>query len=86
LRDTRACEMNPGGIAIQTNTELSIGTQAKIEFARRSFGLPLTLRGVVCNRAGRRYGVEFLVTNAVEKQHLILFQQVLHTKVGCLDT
>jgi hypothetical protein len=86
LTDTHACEMNDGGIAIHTNADLSIGTPAKIHFAPPSFDLPLTLRGVICNRSGRQYGVEFLVTSAVEKEHLILFQELLHTKVGCLDT
>ena len=86
LQDSRANEMNDGGIAIQTNAELSLGTQATIEFVPSSFGLPLTLRGVVCNRSGKQYGVEFLVTSAAEKEHLLLFQKLLHTKVGCLDT
>jgi len=85
LVDTRAYEMNDGGIAIRTNAELSIGTQAKIEFAPPSFDCALTLRGVVRNRAGSQYGVEFLVTSAAEKQHLILFQEILRTEVGCLD-
>jgi len=83
--DTRACQMNNGGIAIYTNAELSIGTQAKIEFAPLSFDFPLTLRGVVGNRAGNRYGVEFLETTAAEKEHLILFAEILRSKAGFVD-
>ena len=83
--DTHACHMNDGGIAIHTNTELSIGTQAKIEFALLSFDFPLTLRGVVRNRAGNQYGVEFLETTAAEREHLILFSEILRCKAGCFD-
>jgi hypothetical protein len=85
LIETHACALNDGGISINTNADLSLGTPAKIQFLPPSFELPLTLRGVVCNRKGRHYGVEFMVTNAVEKEHLILFQELLHAKVGCLD-
>jgi hypothetical protein len=83
--DTHACQMNDGGIAINTNAELSIGAQAKIEFALLSFDFPLTLRGVVRNRAGNQYGVEFLVTSAAEQEHLILFGEILRRKAGCFD-
>lgn len=85
LIDTQACQMNDGGIAINTNAELSIGKQVGIEFTPPSFDCRLKLIGLVRNRAGSQYGVEFLVTSAAEKQHLILFQQILRTKVGCLD-
>jgi len=81
--DARACQMNDGGIAMYTNADLSIGTQAKIEFAALSFGFPLTLRGVVRNRAGNQYGLEFLETSAAEKEHLILFGELLRNKARC---
>jgi hypothetical protein len=85
LMDTCAYEMNDGGIAIHTNANLRIGTKAKIEFAPSSFDFPLTLRGVVCNHAGRQYGVEFIETSAAEKEHLILFGEILHSKVAWLN-
>lgn len=85
LVDTRTCQVNDGGIAMCTNAELSIGTQAEIEFMPASFDFPLTLRGVVRNRCGKQYGVEFVETSAAEKEHLILFQEILRTKTGSLN-
>ena len=69
-----------------TNAELSIGTRAKIEFTPAAFDFPLTLKGVVRNRRGEQYGVEFLETSPIEKEHLILFQEILHAKVAALDS
>ncbi|MFI5118262.1 MAG: PilZ domain-containing protein [Terriglobales bacterium] len=85
LTDTRGCQMNDGGIAIYANAELSIGTQVEIEFTPPSFDFPLTLRGVVRNRTGNQYGVEFLETSAAEKEHLVLFGEILRSKAGCFD-
>jgi hypothetical protein len=85
LVDTRANQMNPGGIAMHTNADLSIGTEAEIEFTPASFDFPLTLKGVVRNRAGNEYGVEFLATSAAENEHLTIFREILHSKAGCPD-
>jgi hypothetical protein len=85
LMNTRACQVNDGGIAMYTNAELSIGTQAAIQFTPAAFDFPLTLRGVVRNRAGGQYGVEFLVTSAAENEHLTIFREILHNKVGSPD-
>ena len=82
LMDTRGCQMNDGGIAIYATAELSIGTQVEIEFTPPSFDFPLTLRGVVRNGAKNQYGVEFLETSAAEKEHLILFGEILRCQVG----
>ena len=85
LMDTRACQVNDGGIAMYTNAELSIGTQAEIKFTPAAFDFPLTLRGVVRNHAGGQYGVEFLVTSAAENEHLTIFREILHSKVESPD-
>jgi hypothetical protein len=85
LVDTRACEMNDGGITICAKAQLSIGTQVEIEFTAPSFDFPLTLRGVVRDAAGNRYGVEFLVTTAAENEHLVLFGEILRSQVGCSE-
>jgi hypothetical protein len=77
LVDTRACEMNDGGITICAKAELSIGAQLEIRFMPPSFDFPLTLRGVVRDAAKDRYGVEFLVTSAAEKEHLMIFGEIL---------
>lgn len=80
LPDSRACQVNDGGIAMYTSADLSVGTQAEIEFTPASFDFPLTLKGVVRNRAGNGYGVEFLATSAAENEHLTIFREILHTK------
>jgi hypothetical protein len=85
LVDTRASHINDGGIAMYTNAELSVGTQAEIEFTPASFDFPLTLRGVVRNHAGNKYGVEFLATSAAENEHLTIFREILHSKLGRPD-
>ena len=85
LVNTRASHMNDGGIAMYTKAELSVGTQAEIEFTPAAFDFPLTLRGVVRNRAGNEYGVEFLVTSAAENEHLAIFREILHSKAQTPD-
>jgi PilZ domain len=85
LVNTRACHINDGGIAVHTHAELSLGTVAEIEFMPAAFDFPLTLRGVVRNRAGNEYGVEFLVTSAAENEHLAIFREILHSKAATPD-
>ena len=77
LTDGRGWRMNNGGTAVYTNTELSIGSEAEIAFTPPHFYPPVTLRGVIRNRAGDLYGVEFLAKSAAEKKQLALFRQVL---------
>ena len=72
--------MNPGGIAFIADTDLAIGDEAEI--ALTDYGL--TLRGVVLNRAGNEYGVEFVASSAEETEQLALFRQILRSKVGHL--
>ena len=81
LVDTHASDVNDGGIAMHANAELSVGMEAEIEFTPGDFDFPLSLKGVVRNRSGRQYGVEFVETSPVDKEHLILFQEILHAKV-----
>lgn len=77
----RGSHVNPGGIAFITDTDLAIGDEAEITLT----DYDLTLRGVVRDREGNQYGVEFLATSTEEAEQLGLFRQILRTKVGCLD-
>ena len=77
LENARGWRMNDGGLAVYADTELSIGDQAEIEFTPPHFDPAVTLRGVIRNRAGNLYGVEFLATRAVEKEQLGLFRKIL---------
>ena len=74
-------QVNPGGIAFFADTDLAIGDEAEITLT----DYDLTLRGVVRDRAGNQYGVEFLATSAAEAEHLGLFREILRSKVGPLD-
>jgi len=77
LTDARGWRMNDGGTAVYADTELSIGSEAEIAFTPPHFYPPVTLRGVIRNRAGDLYGVEFLAKSAAEKEQLGLFRQIL---------
>jgi PilZ domain-containing protein len=77
LADARGWRMNSGGTALYAETELSIGSEAEIEFTPPHFYSPVTLRGLIRNRAGDLYGVEFLANSAPEKEQLGLFRQAL---------
>jgi len=73
--------MNPGGIDFFADTDLAIGDKVEIELT----DYQLTLRGMIRDRTGNRYGVEFLATSAEENEQLELFRQILSSKLGCLD-
>jgi len=73
--------MNPGGIGFFADTDLAIGDEVEIALT----DYQLTLRGVIRDRAGDRYGVEFLSTGAEEDERLGLFRQILSRKLGCLE-
>ena len=77
LTDARGWRMNNGGTAVYADTELNIGSEAEIAFTPPHFYPPVTLRGVIRNRAGDLYGVEFLAKSAAEKKQLALFRQTL---------
>jgi len=85
LAGTSACQVNDGGIALRTKAKLSIGTQAEIQLPPAAFDFPLTLRGVVRNRAAGQYGVEFMATSAAENEHLTIFREILHSKAESPD-
>jgi len=83
--DSLSFRMNNGGLEVCTDTELTIGDKADLEFKPPHFDRALTLRGVVRNHKGNFYGVEFLATSATERDQLACFREILQTKVGGLD-
>jgi hypothetical protein len=58
--DGRGNELNEGGLAVQAGVELSVDERVEVEFTPPYSGEPIRARGVVRNRDGYRYGVEFL--------------------------
>jgi PilZ domain len=56
----RGSELNNGGMAIFAGTELAIDAQVQVEFTPPYSGQPIRVRCFVRNRAGYKYGVEFI--------------------------
>ena len=78
---SRGSLMNPGGISFSANHDLAIGEEVEITLT----DYQLTLRGVIRDRAGDHYGVEFLATNAEESERLRRFREILSSRLGCRD-
>ena len=63
----RGNELSEGGLAITAGVELKTGDAAEIEFTPPYSGEPIRIRGVVRNRAGYRYGMEFVAEGEREE-------------------
>jgi hypothetical protein len=78
----RGNELSEGGLAVTAGVEMKPGDEAEIEFTPPYSGLPIRIRGVVRNRKGYRYGVEFLAGSDRESEqvdHLRTMLSVLST-------
>lgn len=63
LFDGRGNELSEGGMALTAGVELRPGDRVDIEFTPPYSGLPLRQSGIVRNRTGYRYGIEFITGN-----------------------
>lgn len=59
----RGRELGCGGIAVFAGLELSGDTLVAVEFTPPQSGQPIRARGVVRNRNGYTYGIEFITEN-----------------------
>jgi hypothetical protein len=73
----RGFRVNDGGLAICTDRELTIGDEAEMKFTPPHFYPFVRLRGVIRNRVGDAYGVEFLAGSATETRQLDIFRHIL---------
>ena len=64
----RGNELSEGGMALTAGVELNPGDEAAVEFTPPYSGTPIRIRGIIRNRKGYRYGVEFLTTNDQEAE------------------
>ena len=64
----RGNELSEGGMALTAGVELEPGDEAAVEFTPPYTGLPIRIRGVIRNRQGYRYGVEFVTASDEEKE------------------
>lgn len=76
----RGNELSEGGMALTAGVELKPGDETAIEFTPPYSGLPIRIRGVVRNRVGYRYGIEFLAVNDQEAKQV----EQLRTMLGVL--
>ncbi len=60
-------DISEGGMGIFAGVELSIDDKIHVEFAP-AFGRPVRVHGIVRNRRGYTYGIEFLTGTPEEEQ------------------
>jgi hypothetical protein len=73
----RGNELNEGGIAVTAGVELRLGDETEIEFTPPYSNSPIRIRGVVRNRSGYRYGMEFVAADDREVQEVQKLKTVL---------
>ncbi|HEX4542598.1 MAG TPA: PilZ domain-containing protein [Candidatus Acidoferrum sp.] len=73
----RGNELGEGGLAITAGVELKTGDAAEIEFTPPYSGVPIRIRGVVRNRAGYRYGMEFVAESEREEEQVDRLKSML---------
>lgn len=78
----RGNELSEGGMALTAGVELNPGDEAAIEFTPPYSGMPIRIRGVIRNRKGYRYGVEFLTTNSAEIEQAERLRVMLRVMSG----
>jgi hypothetical protein len=79
LYDGRGNELNEGGMAVTAGVELEVGREVSVEFTPAYTGVPIRVRGVVRNRTGYRYGVEFATKNGEELDQVTRLRSLLQT-------
>jgi hypothetical protein len=75
----RGSELNNGGMAVFAGTELSIGGQVLVEFTPPYSGQPIRVRCFVRNRAGYRYGVEFITESDDDYESVNRIETILRS-------
>jgi hypothetical protein len=73
----RGSELNNGGMTIFAGMELSIGAQVLVEFTPPYSGQPVRVRCFVRNRAGYRYGLEFITESDDDYENVNRIETIL---------
>lgn len=79
LYDGRGNELNEGGMAVPAGVELSVGREVAVEFTPPFSGIPIRVHAAIRNRAGYRYGVEFLMEIPDETETVNQLRSLLQT-------
>ncbi len=70
FHDGRGHGLSQGGMAVTAGAELKPGDYVAIEFTPAYTGIPIRVRGIVRNRAGYHYGVEFVTETEEETEQV----------------
>ena len=79
IYDGRGNEISEGGMTITAGVELKLGDGVAVEFTPPYAGAPIRVRGVVRNRTGYRYGVEFTIENSEDSGQVNRLRPMLQT-------
>lgn len=74
----RGSDISEGGLLIFAGIELKEGEEIFVEFTPPYSSDPIRVRGVVRNREGYKYGVEFLWNSPEEEEQTTRFRHLLH--------
>ena len=66
----RATDLNEGGLSLLAFLELRIGEQLSLEFGVPRVEQRLTIRGLIRNRNGCAYGVEFITETGADQENV----------------
>jgi len=73
----RGNELSEGGMALTAGVELRPGDQTEIEFTPPFWAAHIRIRGIVRNRTGYRYGMEFVAGSEQEVEQVNRLRTVL---------
>jgi PilZ domain len=82
--DGRGRDVSEGGIMVFAGLELKVDDVVEIEFTP-PFGGPLRVGGIVRNRSGYYYGIEFLRDNEHEIARASRLREMLHSMSSGLE-
>jgi PilZ domain len=75
---SRGSDISEGGLLIFAGVELKEGEEIFVEFTPPYSGEPIRVRGIVRNRQGYKYGVEFLWNSPEEEEQTVQFRSLLN--------
>jgi hypothetical protein len=79
----RGNELNEGGMAVFAGVEARLGDELWVEFTPPyGAGMPIRVRAAVRNRAGYRYGIEFLCADPAELEQVERLREILRFASG----
>ncbi len=69
--------LNEGGMSLSGDVGLQVGDEVRVEFRPPFSNTVVNLAVVVRNRAGNRFGVEFVGASDAERQEIVLLRSMV---------